>query len=208
MKAVFLFYIMYYFFGSPSKANDKNYYMKLYGLISLSMLAVISCGSYKNATETTVEQATETSSIRDESTYTEQSSSSTSSLVRESILREQSNDSSETNIVIETIWYDTSKANENGISPVQRKETITTQKRHGRQETKDSNTKTNAEGRTDLSSTINETKQYAENSKSKCHSETQKKQSGNTSRPIYKYTIFFLIAVMLYFAYRKYRKPP
>jgi hypothetical protein len=143
----------------------------------------------------------------------EVNTSTESSSVSQTTLHEQTNDSSETVVIRETTWFDTSRTDSNGVSPVLRKERVTSLTRHGKRSDKGSEDKSNTEGRQKNSATIKNSAKTEESAASENRSETKKDTSTSETKQVaYLSWLLFglafciLMAVLAYWVFTKYRQ--
>lgn len=177
------------------------------------LLLLASCGSVNKAVKQDVERTTvtESSTVTSSQTNTETSSGTLS--VTETTLHEQTDDSTETVTIKETTWYDTSKADSNGVSPVLRKETVTSTTRHGKRTNKGSEEKNNTEDKSQSSTTTKNSATKEESAESALRSKTEKetsmtetKQFAYLSQVLYGLAFCILMAILAYWVFSKYRQ--
>ena len=187
--------------------------MKKVVLLSLSLLLLMSCGSYKKAvkeessqTTTVNTSTTETSQVQTSVTSESQSTSVTST-------KEQVDDSTETVTVTHTTWYDTSRVDSNGVAPVLKEETVTSTTRHGKRTTKgsderkDSDEKSQSQTNIENSATTEEsTVSVSTSSKTKDVSASETKQVQYTSWALFGLGFVIISAILAYWVFTKYRQ--
>lgn len=187
--------------------------MKRVVLSSLCLLLLISCGSYQ---KTENQQNDQTSVVTSSITVKTLAESNVLSELSETIAKttnEHTDDSTETVIVKETVWYDTSRADGNGSSPVLRKETITSTTRHGKHTSNDSAERTEDTGKCLSTTNVHNFATKEESAESASRSRTEKdtsaaetKQLAYTSRVLCGLAFFILAAILAYWVFTKYRQ--
>ena len=158
--------------------------MKRVVYLSLCLLLLASCGSYKKAVK---EQTSQTSTVNSSST--------------------------ETVTVTHTTWYDTSRVDSNGVAPVLKEETVTSTTRHGKRTTKgsderkDSDEKSQSQTNIENSATTEESAvSVSTSSKTKDVSASETKQVQYTSWALFGLGFVIISAILAYWVFTKYRQ--
>ena len=172
-----------------------------------------SCGSYK---KTVKEDATKTEVVNTTETSTSQSqtnAASASSSVIQTTTTERTDDSTEEIIITETTWYDTSKADSAGNSPILKTEKATTIKHNGKRTEREENEKresdeTNALSSTSSSAAIKEESAKREENRSSERdvNATETKQLTYASGVVLSLALLLIVGILAYWVKSKYRQ--
>ena len=187
--------------------------MKQVVRLIVCLLLLTSCGSVQKAVKEDISQTSTVTSSSTENRQTVTSATSESSQTQVSTTQEQVDDSTETVTVTHTTWYDTSKADSNGVAPILKEETVTSKTRHGKRSTKGSEEKNNTEDKSQSSSTSTNSATKEESAESDLKSKTEKdtsmtetKQFAYLSQVLYGLAFCILMAVLAYWVFTKYRQ--
>lgn len=179
----------------------------------LCLLLFTSCGSIKKNVKEDVEHTMNVVSSTTEQSVVTDSTSSESTVTKVTTTTEQTNDSSETIIIRETIWYDTSKADSNGVAPVLMKENVTSITSNGRKTTKDCEDQSESEEKKKSSTTIQSSANKEESAESAYKSKKQSDTSATETKQLQYLSwvlpgIAFVIiaAILAYWVFTKYRQ--
>lgn len=187
--------------------------MKKIVYLSLGLMLLVSCGSYKKAVKEDSSQVTSVTSSKTENSQMQSSVTSESKSTSVTTTSEQVDDSTETVTTTHTTWYDTSKVDENGVAPVLKEETVTSTTRHGKRTTKgsderkDSDQKSQSKTDVQKSATTEESAvSVSKSSKTKDVSASETKQVQYTSWALFGLGFVILSAILAYWVFTKYRQ--
>ena len=172
-----------------------------------------SCGTYKK----TVKEETATTEVVNtteaNTSQTQTNGTSASSSVTQLTTTERTDDSTEVIITTETTWYDTSKADSAGVSPVLKTEKTTTIKHKGKRTEREENEKreseeTNALSSTSSSAAIKEESAKREENRSSERdvNATETQQLTYVSGIILSLALLFIVGILAYWVKSKYRQ--
>ena len=187
--------------------------MKKVVYLSLGFLLLMSCGSYKKAVKEDISQTSTVTTSITENTQAVTSTTSESSQTQVTTTQEQVDDSTETVTVTHTTWYDTSKADSNGVSPVLKEETITSTTRHGKRQSKGSEQHKDSEEKSQSEATVQNSANKEEStesaltiSKTKDVATSETKQMQYLSWALFGLAFVIIAAVLAYWFFTKYRR--
>ncbi|MBQ8709376.1 MAG: hypothetical protein IJ550_02175 [Bacteroidaceae bacterium] len=186
--------------------------MKVVKLL-ICFLLLVSCGSVKKAVKEDIDQTSHVESSATEQEKVEINASSEQSAIAETTTSEQTNDSTETMTVRETTWYDTSKVDSNGVSPVLKTEKQTSITYHGRRNVKDTENKGRSNEKQQSSATVQNSAKKEESAESAKKSQIQRDVTATETKQLQYLSwvlpgIAFVIlaAVLAYWVFTKYRR--
>ena len=187
--------------------------MKKIVYLSLSLLLLMSCGSFKKAVKEESSQVTSVTSSSTENTQVQSSVTSESQSTSVTTTSEQIDDSTETVTITHTTWYDTNKVDSNGVAPVLKEETVTSTTRHGKRTTKgsderkESDEKSQSQTNIENSATTEESAaSVSTSSKTKDVSASETKQVQYTSWVLFGLGFVIISAILAYWVFTKYRQ--
>ena len=165
--------------------------------------------------KTVKEDSSQTSSVTSSTTENTQAVTtvtSESSQTQVTTTQENVDDSTETVTVTHTTWYDTSRADSNGVAPVLKEETVTSTTRHGKRTTKgsderkDSDEKSQSQTNVQKSATKEESAESVLTStKTKDMSASETKQVQYTSWALFGLGFVIIAAILARWVFSKYR---
>ena len=187
--------------------------MKRSVILMFGLLLLMSCASYKKAVKEDSSQTSTVTTSTTENTQAVTTSTSESSVTQVTTTQEQVDDSTETVTITHTTWYDTSKTDSSGVSPVLKEETITSTTRHGKRskkgsdERKDSDEKSQSQTDVQKSATKEESAESVlTSSKTKDVAASETKQVQYFSWALFGLAFVIITAILAYWVFTKYRQ--
>lgn len=179
----------------------------------LCFLLLASCGSIKKSVKEDTDQTLNVVSSTVGQGQATQDTSSESSIKTVTSTTEQSSDDTETITIIETTWYDTSKVDSNGVSPVLKTENLTNITHNKKKSEKDSEGQSDSEEKKKSSTTVQTSVNKEESAESAYKNTTQKdshvtetKQLQYLSWVLIGLAVLVLSAILAYWVFTKYRR--
>jgi H+/gluconate symporter-like permease len=172
-----------------------------------------SCGSYKKTVKEDTHQTETVTTNTTANSQTQTNATSQSSSVTQNTVTERTDDSTEVVTITETTWYDTSKADSTGNSPVLKTEKTTTIKHNGKRTERQENEnreseQTNALSSTNSSAVIKEESATRDETKSseRNTAATETKQLSYAAWALLALSLLIIVGVLAYWVKSKYRQ--
>ena len=186
--------------------------MKVVKLL-LCLLLLASCGSMKKTVKEDTDQTLNVVSSTVEQGQATENTSSESSVTTVTTTTEQTSDDTETITIRETTWYDTSKVDSNGVSPVLMTENQTTITHNKKKTEKDTEDQSDTEEKKETTTTVQTSANKEESAESAYKNTTQKDASATETKQL-QYLSWVLLglacldlaAVLAYWVFTKYRR--
>lgn len=188
-------------------------YLAAFVVLLICCALFSSCGSYKKTVKENTERTEQVNTTETATSHTEATAISQSSSVTQTSLTERTDDSTEVVITTETTWYDTSKSDSSGHSPVLKTEKQTIVKHKGRTterkgDQKNETTNENALTSVNNSAAIKEESAKREETKSseKDLAATETKQLSYATGVLLALSLLIIVGILAYWVKSKYRQ--
>lgn len=188
-------------------------YVVFFLIFFAGCLLLSSCGSFKKVTKESTEQTSRITATTDSIGMSILQSSSQASTDSSHSVLTLTDDSTETVTVRETIWYDTSKSDSNGVSPVLRTERLTAITHHGRKGRQEQNGNSKSSENSEGTLTTTSQGHKEESAENTTRSQTNKDVQATETKQL-QYTawllggcaLLILSGILAYWVFSKYRQ--